>query len=177
MLSNSYGVNWLLIVSFINVLRRSLSNFPLVFAEVTFPSPHHQWSVSNCSVAQVDSMLGVINALTLGETTVIVEDTRVDGHSQLSSLNVVLPDTLSLYISLLSTSGDPLEGMEPIPSVAHWYVVSGKQYLIQLKVFSQGPYSHEIYITEVNYELLIFSPFSSDIGELCCLCNIKNFLD
>ncbi|XP_007031576.2 PREDICTED: nuclear pore complex protein GP210 [Theobroma cacao] len=116
--------------------------------EVTFPSPHHQWSVSNCSVAQVDSMLGVINALTLGETTVIVEDTRVDGHSQLSSLNVVLPDTLSLYISLLSTSGDPLEGMEPMPSVAHWYVVSGKQYLIQLKVFSQGPYSHEIYITE-----------------------------
>ncbi|WRX20784.1 Bacterial Ig-like domain [Theobroma cacao] len=116
--------------------------------EVTFPSPHHQWSVSNCSVAQVDSMLGVINALTLGETTVIVEDTRVDGHSQLSSLNVVLPDTLSLYISLLSTSGDPLEGMEPIPSVARWYVVSGKQYLIKLKVFSQGPYSHEIYITE-----------------------------
>ncbi|XP_022740408.1 nuclear pore complex protein GP210 isoform X2 [Durio zibethinus] len=116
--------------------------------EVTLPSPHHRWSVSNRSIAQVDSMMGVTHALTLGETTVIVEDTRVDGHSQLSSLNVVLPDTLCLYISLLSTSGEPVEGMEPIPSVARWYVVSGKQYLIQLKVFSQGPYAHEIYITE-----------------------------
>ncbi|XP_022740410.1 nuclear pore complex protein GP210 isoform X3 [Durio zibethinus] len=119
-----------------------------VHQEVTLPSPHHRWSVSNRSIAQVDSMMGVTHALTLGETTVIVEDTRVDGHSQLSSLNVVLPDTLCLYISLLSTSGEPVEGMEPIPSVARWYVVSGKQYLIQLKVFSQGPYAHEIYITE-----------------------------
>ncbi|XWS40691.1 hypothetical protein CRYUN_Cryun17cG0017400 [Craigia yunnanensis] len=122
--------------------------------ELTLPSPHHRWSVSNCSVAQVDSMMGVIHALTLGETTVIVEDTRVDGHSQVSSLNVVLPDTLSLYISLLSTSGDPIEGMEPIPSVARWYFVSGKQYLIQLKVFSQGPYTQEIYITETSFPAL-----------------------
>ncbi|XVF14043.1 hypothetical protein REPUB_Repub09cG0022600 [Reevesia pubescens] len=116
--------------------------------EVTLPSPHYRWSVSNSSVAQVDSIMGVIHALTLGETTVIVEDTRLDGHSQVSSLNVVLPDTLSLYISLLSNSADPIEGMEPIPSVARWYVISGKQYLIQLKVFSQGPYTNEIYITE-----------------------------
>ncbi|XVF57995.1 hypothetical protein PTKIN_Ptkin07bG0027000 [Pterospermum kingtungense] len=116
--------------------------------EVTLPSLHHQWSVSNSSVAQVDSMTGLVHALTLGETTVFVNDTRVDGHIQLSSLNVVLPDTLSLYISPLFASGDPIEGMEPIPSVARWYVVSGKQYLIQLKVFSHGPYAHEIYITE-----------------------------
>ncbi|OMO69335.1 Bacterial Ig-like, group 2 [Corchorus olitorius] len=116
--------------------------------EVTLPSPHHRWSVSNFSVAQVDSKMGVINALTLGETTVIVEDTRVDGHSQLSSLKVVLPDTMSMYISLLSSDGDPIEGMEPIPSLARWYVVSGKQYLIQLKVLSLGPNAHEIYITE-----------------------------
>ncbi|KAK8586935.1 hypothetical protein V6N12_021454 [Hibiscus sabdariffa] len=116
--------------------------------EVTLPSPHHQWSVSNSSVARVDSMMGFINALTMGETTVTVEDTRVDGHSQMSSLKVVLPDTLSLYLSLLSTSGDPVEGMEPIPPMARWYVVSGKHYLIQLKVLSRGPYAQEIYITE-----------------------------
>ncbi|KAE8694382.1 GP210 protein [Hibiscus syriacus] len=115
--------------------------------EITLPSPHHRWSVSNSSVARVDFTMGVIHALTLGGTTVIVEDTRVDGHSQMSSLKVVLPDTLSLYISLLS-SGDPVEGMQPIPPMARWYVVSGKQYLIQLKVFSRGPYAHEIYITE-----------------------------
>ncbi|TYI08950.1 hypothetical protein ES332_A09G036900v1 [Gossypium tomentosum] len=116
--------------------------------EVSLPSPHHRWSVSNSSVAEMDSTMGVIHALTLGETTVIVEDTRVDGHSQTSSLKVVLPDTLSMYISLLSASGDPIEGMEPIPPMARWYVVSGKQYVIQLKVFSRGPYAQEIYITE-----------------------------
>ncbi|KAK8335185.1 hypothetical protein V6Z12_A09G036600 [Gossypium hirsutum] len=116
--------------------------------EVSLPSPHHRWSVSNSSVAEMDSTMGVIHALTLGETTVIVEDTRVDGHSQMSSLKVVLPDTLSMYISLLSASGDPIEGMEPIPPMARWYVVSGKQYVIQLKVFSRGPYAQEIYITE-----------------------------
>ncbi|KAK9004035.1 hypothetical protein V6N11_001853 [Hibiscus sabdariffa] len=117
--------------------------------EVTLPSHHHRWSVSNSSVARVDCTMGVIHALTLGETTVVVEDTRVDGHSQLSSLKVVLPDTLSLHISLLSTSGgDTVEGMESIPPMARWYVVSGKQYFIQLKVFSRGPYAQEIYITE-----------------------------
>nr|KJB33844.1 hypothetical protein B456_006G033800 [Gossypium raimondii] len=116
--------------------------------EVSLPSPHHRWSVTNSSVAEMDSTMGVIHALTLGETTVIVEDTRVDGHSQMSSLKVVLPDTLSMYISLFSASGDPIEGMEPIPPMARWYVVSGKQYLIQLKVFSRGPYAQEIYITE-----------------------------
>ncbi|XP_039035545.1 nuclear pore complex protein GP210-like [Hibiscus syriacus] len=89
--------------------------------EITLPSPHHRWSVSNSLVARVDSTMGFIHALTLGETTVIVEDTRVDGHSQMSSLKVVFPDTLSLYISLLS-SGDPVEGMEPVLPMARWYL-------------------------------------------------------
>lgn len=151
-------------VALIDILRKRLSIFQLVFAEVSLPSPHHQWSVSNSSVAEMDSMMGVIHALTLGETTVIVEDTRVDGHSQMSSLKVVLPDTLSLYISLLSASGDPIEGMEPVPPMARWYFVSGKQYLVQLKVFSRGPYAQEIYITEVPYGLFLLS---IDIVELC----------
>ncbi|KAL5860539.1 hypothetical protein ACOSQ4_001835 [Xanthoceras sorbifolium] len=120
-------------------------NIPQV---VTLPSLHHRWSVSNPSVAEVDAMMGVTRALSLGETSVIVEDTRVAGHIQVSTLNVVLPDTLYLYISPLSGSGDPVEGTEAIPSVARWYVISGRQYLIQMKVFSQGPGAQEIYITE-----------------------------
>lgn len=117
---------------------------------VSLPSPHHQWSVSNSSVALVDSKIGLTCALSLGVTSVIVEDTRVVGHKQLSSLNVVLPDTISLYISPLSNSGDPLEEMKVnIPSMTRWYIVSGRQYLAQLKVFS-SPYSQEIYTTEVN---------------------------
>lgn len=118
---------------------------------VALPSPHHRWSVSNSSVAQVDSMMGLTNALGLGATTVVVEDTRVAGHIQVSSLNVVVPDTLRLYIAPFSASGDPLEEAEVIPPVARWYVVLGRQYLIQMKVFSQGPGAQEIYITKVSH--------------------------
>ncbi|KAH7510680.1 hypothetical protein FEM48_ZijujUnG0099600 [Ziziphus jujuba var. spinosa] len=115
---------------------------------VTLPSPHHRWSVSNSSVAKVDSVMGLTNALRLGVTNVIVEDTRVAGHMQVSSLNIVLPDSLWLYIVPLSVSGDFLERVKPIPTTARWYLISGHQYLIQIKVFSQGPDAQEIYITE-----------------------------
>ncbi|XP_038715182.1 nuclear pore complex protein GP210 isoform X2 [Tripterygium wilfordii] len=127
------------------VLKVIRGNYPQV---VMLPSPHHRWSVSNSTVAQVDPMVGLTRALSLGVTVVVVEDTRVAGHIQMSSLNVVLPDTLSLYLLPLSSTGDPINGVEPIPPVAHWYVVAGRQYLIQMKVFSQGPGAQEIYITE-----------------------------
>ncbi|KAJ4827574.1 hypothetical protein Tsubulata_004795 [Turnera subulata] len=120
-------------------------NIPQV---VALPSPHHRWLVSNSSVAEVDSMMGTVHALSLGVTAVFVEDTRVAGHMQVSSLNVVLPDSLVLYMMPLSVSGDLEEGIKPIPSSLPWYVVSGRQYLIAMKVFSQGPDAHEIYITE-----------------------------
>lgn len=94
-------------------------------------------------------MTGLTNALSLGVTNVIVEDTRVTGHIQGSSLNVVVPDSLSLYMTPLSASGDPVQGTKAIPSMTRWYGVSGHQYLIQMKVFSQGPDAQEIYITEV----------------------------
>ncbi|KAA8548147.1 hypothetical protein F0562_004591 [Nyssa sinensis] len=115
---------------------------------VTLPSPFHRWSVLNSSIAQVDAKMGLAYALSLGVTTIIVEDTRVSGHMQMSSLHVVLPDTLCLYISPLSLFGDPIEGIEPIPSLSRWYLVSGKQYLIHMKVFSRGPDAQEIYTTK-----------------------------
>lgn len=139
---------------------------------VSLPSPHHQWSSSNSSVAHVDSMTGLTNALSLGVTNVIVEDTRVTGHIQGSSLNVVVPDSLSLYMTPLSASGDPVQGTKAIPSMTRWYGVSGHQYLIQMKVFSQGPDAQEIYITE-NDDLKLsktqsnywkFFPVSDDIA-------------
>lgn len=113
------------------------------------PSSHHRWSVLNSSVAQVDSLIGLTKALSLGVTTVVVEDTRVAGHIQGSSINVVTPDTFILYISPWSMSGDPITESKPFPSSMHWYVVSGHQYLIQMKIFSGRPVAHEIYITEV----------------------------
>ncbi|KAL6506124.1 hypothetical protein OROHE_022653 [Orobanche hederae] len=115
---------------------------------VTLPSPHHQWSASNASVAQVDSKTGLAYAWNLGMTAIIVEDTRVAGHMQVSSLNVVLPAYLGLYITPLSSSGDPVEGIKSIHLMARWYVVSGHQYLIQIKVFAHAHDAQEIYITE-----------------------------
>uniref|UniRef100_A0A1J3FQQ1 BIG2 domain-containing protein n=1 Tax=Noccaea caerulescens TaxID=107243 RepID=A0A1J3FQQ1_NOCCA len=117
---------------------------------VQLPSSHHRWSALNNSVIQVDSLIGLTKALSLGETTVVVEDTRVAGHIQGSSINVVIPDTFILYISPWSMSEDPITESKPYPSSMHWYVVSGRQYLIQMKIFSERPDAHEIYITEMD---------------------------
>ncbi|KAK7266028.1 hypothetical protein RIF29_18667 [Crotalaria pallida] len=81
-------------------------------------------------------------------TTIIVEDTRVAGHVQVSSLNVVLPSSLHLYIAPLSSSGDHVEEIPSIPLMVRWYVISGHQYLIQIKVFAHDHDAQEIYITE-----------------------------
>ncbi|XP_048503398.1 nuclear pore complex protein GP210 isoform X3 [Beta vulgaris subsp. vulgaris] len=114
---------------------------------VPLPSPFHLWFALNTSIAQVDAMTGLVHALKLGETSIRVEDTRVAGHVQMSSLNVVLPDYMSLYLLPISGSGDATEGLKPV-SNARWYVVSGRQYLIELKVFSRGPDAQVIYITK-----------------------------
>ncbi|XP_073140167.1 nuclear pore complex protein GP210 [Henckelia pumila] len=115
---------------------------------VSLPSPFHLWSVLNSSVARVEREMGKVHALDLGMTTIVVDDTRVVGHMQTSSLHVVLPDSLLLFISALSPHEDLSKGTRPIPSVSRWYVVSGRQYLIEVKVFSRGPGAQEIYITE-----------------------------
>ncbi|KAL8471258.1 hypothetical protein ACS0TY_028786 [Phlomoides rotata] len=121
------------------------SNSPHI---VSLPSPFHQWSALNSSVAHVDRAMGIIHALNLGITTIVVEDTRVVGHMQISSFHVVLPDNLLLFMSPLSPSGDHIDGVKPIPSVSRWYVVAGRSYLIHIKVFSPRPGVQEIFITE-----------------------------
>lgn len=133
----------------VSILLKVLPIFYLALVVVTLPSPHHHWSVSNASVAQADSKTGLAYAWNLGMTAIIVEDTRVAGHVQMSSLNVVLPASLSLFIAPLSSSGDPVEGIKSIPLMARWYVVSGHQYLIQIKVFARDHDAQEIYIAEV----------------------------
>ncbi|XP_010528227.1 PREDICTED: nuclear pore complex protein GP210 [Tarenaya hassleriana] len=117
---------------------------------VALPSPHHRWSVLNSSVAQVDSLTGLTEASNLGLTTVIAEDTRVAGNIQGSSLNVVIPDTFVLYLLPLLASGEPVTGTEPVPSSVRWHVVSGRQYLIQMKVYTGRPDAHEIFLTKTD---------------------------
>ena len=129
----------------------------------------------NSSVAEVDHMSGFAQALSLGVTSVIVEDTRVAGHMQVSSLNVVLPDTLCLYIMPLSNSGDPVDGLKATPSLARWFVVSGRQYLIQMKVFLGGPDVQEIYITEVNPTFTRDLKIKSVMVYVAHTCNLSGF--
>ncbi|KAK6912567.1 hypothetical protein RJ641_022168 [Dillenia turbinata] len=57
----------------------------------------------------------------------LAEHIRVADHMQTSSLHVVLPDTICLYLLSTSASGIPVDGVEGIPSGVHWSVVSGKK--------------------------------------------------
>ncbi|KAI6671315.1 hypothetical protein NL676_006200 [Syzygium grande] len=127
------------------ILKIVRGNSPQV---VSLPSPHYRWSTLNSMVAHVEPIMGIAHAKNLGISTVIVEDTRVAGHMQGSSLNVVIPDSIVLYILPLSNNWEPIEGIEAIPSVTRWYIVAGHQYVVHIKVFSQGPGSQEVYITE-----------------------------
>ncbi|VVA17502.1 PREDICTED: nuclear pore [Prunus dulcis] len=77
-------------------------------------------------------------------------------------------DSLSLYMTPLSTSGDPVEGIKAIPSMTRWNGVSDRRYLIQMKVFSQGPDAQEMYITESDdiklSDYWIIFPVSDDVA-------------
>lgn len=126
-------------------LRVILQNTPQA---IPLPSPYHRWSTSNASVAQIDSAMGLVHALNLGITNVIVEDTRVAGHLQMSSVHVVLPEKLCLYMVPVTVSYEPSEITEYSPSIVVWHIVAGRQYVIHVKVLSRGPGVEEIYITE-----------------------------
>ncbi|WOL18742.1 nuclear pore complex protein [Canna indica] len=133
------------------LLRYCLRVIHLKTAKVIgLPSPHHKWYAKNSSVAHVDSMMGVAHAVNLGITDVVVEDTRVSGHFQTSSMHVVVPDKLCLYLVPVTNSSVPLEGMTPISSSDVWYVFPGQEYMINIKVFSKGPDANEILVTEEN---------------------------
>lgn len=95
-------------------------------------------------MARVDSSTGIAYALNVGETVVTVEDIRV-GHTQMSTLNVVLPETLYMHIS----TSDDVQGLTN--SSMTRYIFPGNSYRVEIKVFSRGPDAHEIYITEVCF--------------------------
>ncbi|CAI9088048.1 OLC1v1022278C1 [Oldenlandia corymbosa var. corymbosa] len=143
----------------LNVIRGAVSQV------VSLPSPFHLWSAFNSSVVQVNRTLGKTHAISLGSTTIIVKDTRVADHVQTSTLHVVLPDTLLLYMLPLSSSGSCIEGIPSIPSMARWYVVSGRKYFLEVKVFSQRPGAEEIYITDSN-DTLIFDDDQSELWNI-----------
>lgn len=92
--------------------------------------------------------MGFARALNLGITNIIVEDTRVTGHFQMSTMHVVVPDKLCLYIRPITGVINTVEATKCLPSVP-WFVVIGQEYAIHMKVFTHEPEAKEIYITEV----------------------------
>lgn len=117
---------------------------------VNLPSQHHHWHVTNSSVAQVDSSLGVLHALSLGFTNIVVEDTRVSGHAQVSSLHVVIPQALFLYLVPVVDDSAHFHGITSIPSSEVWYVFPGRKYVVLAKAFAEGFDFKEMFITEEN---------------------------
>ncbi|CAL5090263.1 unnamed protein product [Urochloa decumbens] len=117
---------------------------------VKLPSRFHRWHATNSSVAEVDGSLGISRALSLGFTKVVVEDTRVEGHEQVSSLHVVIPRTLFLYLVPVMDDSAHLHGITNIPSSKVWYVYPGRKYMVLAKAFAEGFDAREIYITEEN---------------------------
>ncbi|XP_074574231.1 nuclear pore complex protein GP210 [Curcuma longa] len=117
---------------------------------IDLPSLHHRWYVTNSSVAHIDPAMGVADALSLGTTDIVVEDTRLSGHEQRSTMHVVIPDKLCLYLVPVTNGSIPAEGVVSISSSDVWYVFPGQEYMINIKVLTGGPDVNEILITESN---------------------------
>ncbi|KAK3132641.1 hypothetical protein QOZ80_6AG0525560 [Eleusine coracana subsp. coracana] len=94
--------------------------------------------------------MGTLRALSLGFTEVVVEDTRVSGHEQVSSVHVVIPRTLFLYLIPIMDDSAHLHGTTHIPSSKVWYVFPGQKYKVLAKAFAEGFDAREISITEEN---------------------------
>lgn len=143
----------------------------LIFGVVIdLPSRHHRWYVTNSSVAWIDGVMGTTHALNLGFTDIIVEDIRVSGHIQTSSMHVVIPHKLSLYLVPVTNASIPLQGITPIPASNIWYVFPGQEYAISVKAFADESDANEIHITEViiylinSLSLQIYHSYYSDNG-------------
>ncbi|BBM97560.1 nuclear pore complex protein Nup210 [Marchantia polymorpha subsp. ruderalis] len=121
---------------------------------VELPSPYHHWFIINSTVAEIDPFMGTVVGRTHGVTTVVVEDTRVAGHQQTSTLHVVTPVSLRLYLTPLSASGvgaRPLIKEPPIMSSdVPWQLVVGRKYVVQVFTFSRESGTRPLQLTKDN---------------------------
>ncbi|KAL6601453.1 hypothetical protein ACP70R_044673 [Stipagrostis hirtigluma subsp. patula] len=124
---------------------------------VKLPSQYHRWHVSNSSVAQVDSSLGILHTLSLGFTEVVVQDKRVSSHEQVSTLHVVIPRTLFLNLLPIMDDSSHLHGIPNVPSSKVWYVYPGRKYMVHAKAFAEGFDAREILITEMTSAVLLLT--------------------
>uniref|UniRef100_K3ZPX0 BIG2 domain-containing protein n=1 Tax=Setaria italica TaxID=4555 RepID=K3ZPX0_SETIT len=70
--------------------------------------------------------------------------------AEVSSLHVVIPRTLFLYLVPVMDDSAHFHGITNIPSSKDWYVYPGRKYMVLAKAFAEGFDAREIYITEEN---------------------------
>ncbi|KAJ7521110.1 hypothetical protein O6H91_19G038600 [Diphasiastrum complanatum] len=128
-------------------------------SDVQLPSPHYEWLVTNSSVATVDNT-GLLHGKDLGVTMVVVQDNRVPGHQQTSTVHVVTPSVIRLYLYPLSVKGvGPRVPISAGPFISSadilWHLVVGRDYVVQVLVFSEKSTIRPLYLTQDN-ELELF---------------------
>jgi nuclear pore complex protein Nup210 len=123
------------------------------FAVIPLPSPNHRWSLDNSKVADIDTVSGFITARTYGSTVVTVEDLRLTGHQQTSTIHVVRPISLVLSLSPLlgKGTGAVSSGKPPVVmSDSSWQVVAGRKYVVQAFSFSKESGNQPLLLTKVR---------------------------
>ncbi|CAM6103477.1 unnamed protein product [Calypogeia fissa] len=121
---------------------------------VPLPSPHHRWFSANTSVAEIDSSMGIVVGRTHGATSVVVKDTRLDGHQQTSMLHVVTPVTLRLYLTPLTVKGENqsyvTKEAQVMSSDVPWQLVVARKYIVQVFTFSKESGTRPLQLTKDN---------------------------
>lgn len=98
-------------------------------------------------------MSGFITARTYGSTVVTVEDLRLIGHQQTSTIHVVRPINLVLTLSPLLGKGAIAvsSGKQPgVLSDGSWQVVVGRKYVVQAFAFSKESGNQPLLLTNVR---------------------------
>lgn len=120
---------------------------------ISLPSPHHRWSLDNSTVADIDTVSGFITARTYGSTVVTVEDLRLSGHQQTSTIHVVRPISLVLSLSpLLGKETGAVSNVKQsvVLSDSNWQVVAGRKYVVQAFAFSKESGKKPLLLTKDN---------------------------
>lgn len=135
------------------VYERFLTACCLDLAVISLPSPHHRWSLDNSTVADIDTVSGFITARTYGSTVVTVEDLRLSGHQQTSTIHVVRPISLVLSLSpLLGKETGAVSNVKQsvVLSDSNWQVVAGRKYVVQAFAFSKESGKKPLLLTKVR---------------------------
>eukprot|EP00850_Spirogloea_muscicola_P018159 SM000163S02327 [mRNA] locus=s163:227464:241100:+ [translate_table: standard] len=114
--------------------------------EVRLPTAHYRFSSINESIAHIDARTGHVFGYSPGSATVMAEDMRVQGHTQLCVINVVTP--VSLQLSLAALQDSKQATTFAASSDTPWQVVVGRSYVVTVLSFSKESGSRPLMLTK-----------------------------